>query len=133
MDVHVSKTDHVTIVKLSGDLDSVSAPEAQARIVPLAQPDCRLILDMSEVGYMSSAGLRMMLVMSRSVAGQGGRVVLVGLSEDLEDTMAVTGFLDFFHFFSQRHLPVQIRIGSRVHFSQAQAYPPPLRVDLDDA
>ena len=45
---------------------------------------------------MSSAGLRMMLLIYRQVIGGGGRVVLVGLSEDIKDTMSVTGFLDFF-------------------------------------
>ena len=54
---------------------------------------------MSQVHYMSSAGLRMLLVVYRTVSGQGGKVVLTGLSQDLEDTMSLTGFLDFFDHF----------------------------------
>ena len=51
------------------------------------------------MAYMSSAGLRMLLVIYRTIVGQGGKVVLVGLSEELQDTMALTGFLDFFDHF----------------------------------
>jgi anti-sigma B factor antagonist len=49
---------------------------------------------------MSSAGLRMLLVLYRSIAGSGGKVVLAGLAGDLEDTMQLTGFLDFFDHYA---------------------------------
>ena len=53
-------------------------------------------MDMTQVQYMSSAGLRMLLSMYRQTQGKEGKLVLVGLSEELQDTMSVTGFLDFF-------------------------------------
>lgn len=52
---------------------------------------------MAGVSFMSSAGLRMLLVLYRGISGGGGQVVLVGLSEDLQNTMALTGFLNLFH------------------------------------
>ena len=55
-----------------------------------------MCLDMSRVTYMASAGLRLLLVVHRTIGGQGGQVLLVGLSEDIRNTMEVTGFLDFF-------------------------------------
>jgi anti-sigma B factor antagonist len=51
---------------------------------------------MSGVEYMSSAGLRMMLSMHRQASTNKGQLVLVGLSEDIKDTMSATGFLGFF-------------------------------------
>ncbi len=85
----------VTVAELSGDIDGKTAPTAQAEILPLVKPACKLILDMSDVSYMSSAGLRMLLSVRRQVPTDG-RLVLVGLSEQLQDTMSITGFLDFF-------------------------------------
>jgi anti-sigma B factor antagonist len=96
MDINVRTVDAVSVVKLSGDIDGSSAPSAQAAIVPLAGPGCRILLDMTEVPYMSSAGLRMLLSTYRQVTGKNGHVVLVGVSEDIQDTMSVTGFLKFF-------------------------------------
>jgi anti-sigma B factor antagonist len=88
----------VNVVKLAGDLDGNTAPNVQAQIMPLAIPNVKMILDMSEVSYMSSAGLRMLLVMYRTIISKSGKVVLVGLSEDIRDTMSMTGFLDFFTY-----------------------------------
>jgi anti-sigma B factor antagonist len=38
----------------------------------------------------------MLLSVYRQISGNKGRIVLVGLSEELKDTMSMTGFLDFF-------------------------------------
>jgi len=45
---------------------------------------------------MSSAGLRMMLLIYRHATASNGKVALVGLSEQISDTMSATGFLTFF-------------------------------------
>jgi anti-sigma B factor antagonist len=96
VEINVGATDGVSVVALQGDLDGNTAPAAQARVIPLIKPGCKIVLDMSKVDYMSSAGLRMMLLIFRQVSGQHGKVVLTGLSEEIKDTMSLTGFLDFF-------------------------------------
>ena len=96
MEILVRKSQDVTIVELTGDMDGNSAPEAQTQMLQLAEADTKIVLDMTKVPYMSSAGLRMLLVVYRTVKSRGGTIVLVGLSEELRDTMALTGFLDFF-------------------------------------
>lgn len=96
MDVHISNIDDVTVIAIEGELDGKTAPVAQGEVLPLAQPGCKLLIDMSKVPYMSSAGLRMMLLIYRQVTANEGQCVLVGLSEEIEDTMEVTGFLDYF-------------------------------------
>jgi anti-sigma B factor antagonist len=88
----------VNVVKLTGDLDGSNAANVQAQIMPLAVANVKMILDMSGVSYMSSAGLRMLLVMYRTINSKSGKVVLVGLSEDIRDTMSMTGFLGFFTY-----------------------------------
>lgn len=96
MDVQIKTVNDVTVVAIVGELDGKTAPEAQSEVLPLAQPGCKLLIDMSQVPYMSSAGLRMMLLIYRQVTANDGQSVLVGLSEEIEDTMEVTGFLDYF-------------------------------------
>lgn len=96
MEVNVDSLPQATIVKVTGDIDGNTAPAAQQQILPLVEPDCKLVLDMSGVQYMSSAGLRMLLMVYRRVPAVNGKIVLIGLSEDIEEVMSVTGFLDFF-------------------------------------
>jgi anti-sigma B factor antagonist len=96
MKIDIKTINETKVVELVGDLDGTTAPIAQTQILPITEPGCRVVLDMSRVPYMSSAGLRVLLLIYRKISGSDGRVVLVGLSEDLMDTMSVTGFLDFF-------------------------------------
>jgi len=96
MEINVKSIGQVTVVEISGDIDSNTAPQAQERVLPLVQPGSKMLLDMSGVEYMSSAGLRVLLSTYRHIARQNGGIVLVGLGEEIKDTMSVTGFLNFF-------------------------------------
>ena len=96
MEIETNSIDGIAVATIVGDIDGGNAAAAQAKILALAQTSSRLVLDMSQVGYMSSAGLRMLLASYRAIAGKGGAVLLAGLSEDLTDTMSLTGFLNFF-------------------------------------
>jgi anti-sigma B factor antagonist len=96
MEINVKSIGQVTVVEISGDIDSNTAPQAQERVLPLVQPGSKILLDMSGVEYMSSAGLRILLSMYRQISRGDGGIVLVGLGEEIKDTMSVTGFLNFF-------------------------------------
>jgi anti-sigma B factor antagonist len=94
--IDVSEQQGVTVVKLSGAIDGNTAPEAQAKILPLMETQPSVVLDMSEVDYLSSAGLRTLLLLYRQAASRDGKVAVAGLQESIKDTMSVTGFLGFF-------------------------------------
>ncbi len=96
MNVNVQTRDGYTLIEASGDVDGATAPTLQEAVLAAAEPGCRLLLDMTQVTYMSSAGLRVMLLLHRQVSSGKGRVILIGLSDDLKDTMSATGFLKFF-------------------------------------
>ncbi len=96
MDINIKTMGQVTIVEITGHIDGKTAAQAQAQILPLLEPGCKMLVDMSGVEYMSSAGLRLMLSLCRQALGSKGQLLLVGLSEEIRDTMAATGFLNFF-------------------------------------
>jgi anti-sigma B factor antagonist len=96
MEIDVKKVGSATVAALSGELDSNTAPEAQKQIESMTAADSRLIIDLSRVSFISSAGLRVLLFVYRKVVAGGGRVLLVGISPEIKDTMQVTGFLSFF-------------------------------------
>ncbi len=96
MDIAIRTVDDVTVVEMAGELDAATAPVAQQQLLPLATAGCRIVLDMTNVPYMSSAGLRMLLSAYRQLSSNDGRIVLVGVTEEIQDTMSVTGFINFF-------------------------------------
>lgn len=96
MEVNVREVGGIHVVELSGELDANTSPVAQQKILPLATEGARILLDMGGVTFMSSAGLRLLLSMYRQVSALKGTVALANLSEDLQDTMSMTGFHSFF-------------------------------------
>ncbi|MFN5514550.1 MAG: STAS domain-containing protein [Cyanobacteriota bacterium] len=96
MDITLTQQNEIQIATLVGDIDANTAPGVTAKILPLAQSGSKILLNLSAVPYMSSAGLRMLLSLYREAAAQNSKVALVGLSEEIQDTMSVTGFLKFF-------------------------------------
>lgn len=108
LDVNIQKINGITVVEMLGELDSVSAPKVQDQILNLAGKESRILLDMSQVTYMSSAGLRILLMLYRSITDNVGKIVLAGLNEEVREVMAITGFLDFFHTVSSRTEAMQV-------------------------
>ena len=95
MDIRVKTVDDVTVAEISGELDAATAPLAEVQLLPLAHQGQRLLLDMSRLTYMSSAGLRIVLQLYRTITGRNGQIALAGASDYIRDTMAMTGFLTF--------------------------------------
>ncbi len=95
MEIRTHTRDQIKIVEVLGDIDGNTAPDAQTQILAQAdQPGSKLIFDMGGVAYMSSAGLRLLLVMYRKIVGKGGKVVVVNIPANIANTMEATGFLD---------------------------------------
>jgi anti-sigma B factor antagonist len=96
MQIREYKIDSILVIRLTGDLDSRSAPAAQEQILPSLPADERILLDLTGVPFVSSAGLRTMLLIYRQAQVMNSSVALVGLSKELRDVLTATGFLGFF-------------------------------------
>src|SRR5262245_14830014 len=86
----------VTVVEMTGELDSNTSRSVRDELTELAGTSKRLLLDMSGVTYMSSAGLRLMLLIYRQADATGCRIALTGVSPEIRAVMSATGFLQFF-------------------------------------
>ena len=83
----------VAIVKLAGRLDSSTAQPAEesfTRLLGSGTP--RLAIDMSRLEYISSAGLRVLLVVAKKVQQAKGKMVLFGLLPNVGEVFSVSGF-----------------------------------------
>ena len=83
----------VVIVKLAGRLDSSTAQLAEEHLTrALADGTPRLAVDMSALQYISSAGLRVLLVVAKKVQQAKGKVVFFGLGSNVREVFAISGF-----------------------------------------
>ena len=83
----------VTIVSVAGRLDGAGGPEIETHCTTLIKGGAtRLLLDIAGVDYVSSAGLRSLLVMAKSIKAVNGSLVLCNLSPMVRDVMAISCF-----------------------------------------
>lgn len=75
LDVQVRIADGTTIVTAHGEVDMASAPQLQTALEDVQHSGKPLVVDMSEVGFLGSAGLSVLLVASEAAPGGGVRVV----------------------------------------------------------
>ena len=80
-------------LKLEGRLDTVTAPELEAELGEKLDGVRELTLDMAQLQYISSAGLRVLLATQKRMNHQG-LMRLTGVGEVVMEVFEVTGFAD---------------------------------------
>jgi stage II sporulation protein AA (anti-sigma F factor antagonist) len=78
-------------------VDSVSSAELESALVAHLGADGRqLVVDLAGVEYISSAGLRVLLMLAKKLQGTGGRLVLCAMPESVRLVFELAGFLPIF-------------------------------------
>ena len=91
--LHTARTDGTLTVALSGRLDTVTAPELETCLVSALPGTTELVLDLAELDYLSSAGLRVLLAAQKTMSRQGS-MALRHVNEIISEIFEVTGFAD---------------------------------------
>jgi anti-sigma B factor antagonist len=92
---------HCDLVKVQGRVDSFTAPKLSETLEKLNGEDrFKIVLDMSELEYMSSAGFRTLLIAQRNCKRYNrGEIVLASVSKRIMDAFELTGFTPLFKIF----------------------------------
>ena len=93
MNISASQRGSVTVLALEGRLDTTGAPELQGRVEQLiASGDRAVVLDFAAVKFVSSEGLRAILVSSKRAAAAGGAVLVAAPSPLVREVFDIAGF-----------------------------------------
>lgn len=92
MKIEIKKTGNIKIISLIGDLDGSSASKVRENLISHINRDSKFVFDMSQCEYISSVGLRVLLIVSKKLKSKGSKGVLAGLVEEVENVMEITGF-----------------------------------------
>lgn len=93
MTIQKTVEDSTLILKLEGRLDTTTAPELEAEVRASLDGVKKLVLDMEELAYLSSAGLRVILGAQKQMNRQGEMVVR-HVCDTVLEVFEVTGFTD---------------------------------------
>ena len=96
MEVKVTQEAAATVAALIGRLDTLAAQEIAPQMDQLKNVDGTLVLDCSDLSYISSSGLRIFLTLRKAAAEKGGKVIVRNISNEIRSVFMMTGFLNLF-------------------------------------
>jgi anti-anti-sigma factor len=97
MDVTVERHDATLVVRPHGRLDSATSPAFEKQLLGhIDGAQGAVVLDLGEVVYISSAGLRVLLVAAHRLRGASRRLIVCGIGAPLRDAFEISGLITIF-------------------------------------
>lgn len=90
MNIKTTKENNITTIAIDGRLDTLTSPELNEKINELAPDSDRIILDLTQLEYISSAGIRSIVSAHKLMAGKGGFAVKAP-NENVMEIITLTG------------------------------------------
>lgn len=99
MNVTIQEQDGKMVAILVGSLDTAAAPETEKAMSPLNNVEGKdIVIDCTDLTYISSAGLRIFLGILQNTQEKGKQVYLKGINDNVRSIFAITGFSNIFQF-----------------------------------
>ena len=93
LEINTILENDVVIVKLLGNLDTNTAPEAEEKINHWLEKDSKkMVIDLEESKYISSAGLRVFLATAKKMNAAGGAVKFCSPNDVVKEILDISGF-----------------------------------------
>ena len=101
MEVNSSRYKHCDLVKAQGRVDSATAPQLAKVLDDITNSGRhKIILDLAEVDFMSSAGLRVLISTQKTCKRYNrGEIVLAAVPKRIHDALDLAGFIPLFKFY----------------------------------
>ena len=97
MELIIEKQNEAVTAFLKGRLDTLASQEVSNQMESLAEAASgTIVLDCTEMTYISSSGLRLFLSLRKAAAEKGGKIIVRGISNDIRSVFMMTGFLNLF-------------------------------------
>jgi anti-anti-sigma factor len=101
MEIATQEFSRVAVMAVTGRVDSATAPELESKLRELVDSDKnQIVLDLKEVEYMSSAGLRAMVSTLKAVKRVNGDLRIASPSPRVEEVLRLAGLTSIFSIHS---------------------------------
>ena len=93
MELNINDQEGICVIDISGNLDTTTAPEAEQKINDLLNEDTsKIVINLSDTGFVSSAGLRVFLSTAKQITAKGGAVKFYGANDVVQEILDISGF-----------------------------------------
>lgn len=100
MEINHSVQGDVTVLAIKGRLDTLSASALDKKLNEIRQNNIsKILIDLSELMFIASSGLRVLLALGKSVKANNGRLALAHMQQHVKDVFDVAGFTMLFSIY----------------------------------
>jgi len=93
MQISVKTTNKVKVLAFEGRLDTQTSPDAQQQLTRLIEAgETKILLNLEKLDYISSAGLRVLLVVAKQLKRTDGELRICSLNEVVKEVFDISGF-----------------------------------------
>ncbi len=93
MQISVKTSNDVKVLAFEGRLDTQTSPDAQQQLTRLIEKgETKILVNLGKVDYISSAGLRVLLVVAKQLKTADGELRICGLNEVVKEVFDISGF-----------------------------------------
>ena len=93
MQISVKTTNEVKVLAFEGRLDTQTSPDAQQQLTRLIEEGAtKILVNLEKVDYISSAGLRVLLVVAKQLKTTDGELRICSLNEVVKEVFDISGF-----------------------------------------
>ncbi len=97
MKIEIKNEGDATCAYLNGRFDTVSAAECEKDFIQLKETaDKKVIIDCTDLEYISSSGLRLFLSLRKAMDANGGKLVIRHINDEIRNVFTITGFFKLF-------------------------------------
>ena len=109
MELFEEKADKCVIVGISGRLDTTNYSILEKRLMELIENrQDRILVDCSKMDYVSSSGLRILLMALKKISLVKGKFVLCGLQDNIREIFEISGFTSIFEIYPDKEEALQV-------------------------
>ena len=110
MELQEHKNDSFIIIEIIGRLDTTTYGILEKRLSELIQEgQIKIVIDCGKMDYISSSGLRILLIALKKTALAKGKFLLCGLQENIKEIFDISGFTTIFEIYQTREEAVEER------------------------
>jgi anti-anti-sigma factor len=96
-----TRPEGLLLIKIHGDLDSMGTQMVDEPLnTAISDRTSRVLIDLSDVGFISSAGMAMLLVKGKTLRRGGGNMYLASATERVREVLALAGFNELFNVYN---------------------------------
>ncbi len=100
MHISVKAVDEVKVLEFKGKLDTQTFPDAQDQLSELIEKgEMKILVNLAKLDYISSAGLRVLLVAAKQLKPDGGEIRICCLNDVVKEVFDISGFVTIFRVF----------------------------------